>query len=182
MLATLSVLISFGSSDASRARKRLPGKDYSLLMLNQFTASLTENVVRLRAGPSDQLTPMEKLLPSVKLATSAETMAQSIVTNKYAGVTSWVEAIYIRNLAEKYISREKIPKKCYIGKKFFLQQNPFCILTPPNVKQLTARTRSMIEAGLYELWQQEFIGLATSPRVQGPDPRSSWRIRHLRRR
>lgn len=110
---------------------------------------------------------MHKLLPSAKVAPVATVMAPSIVSNKCVGVANWPDLLNIRNQAVAYISKEMIPKKCYIGEELILRQNIYFVLTSPSIKQLTASAHLMMESGLYSMWEREFFGLTASPRVPG---------------
>lgn len=135
--------------------------------------------IPLTGESPEDLYKFEYLLQQSYVVTSAEFDSKLAGgtgdKGKYATITDWGVAIHTANHAQAYIkslnieeqpSRKKNLHKCYIGKELSFPKQMYYGFGPPRSSEVAGKFQIFVEAGVVDLWVNEFTGLATSLRVQ----------------
>lgn len=93
-----------------------------------------------------------------------ETLA---LTSHRAYLAVWPVTIYAATRANEVLWRAgNSNKRCYIGEELFFDQNTFISMSAFTNTRLPKIMKVLMESGIFLLWYKEYVGIATSHRVQ----------------
>lgn len=147
--------------------KDLVDSGYSIIYSRQIWLDSDRNSAKIY-----NKTSLQKLLNSAIIA--GDFMYELCYGYKRTYLHIWNIALRIAILArenlqkkkEGYNSRMGNQKDCYVGKEFVEEGPAFYAFLPPFNQKVSEIFQKFFEAGVYNLWQQEYIGLMHSNKVQ----------------
>lgn len=159
---------------------QLEKNNFTLLYDSQFRLDMIKSVVEFNRNGNYSpaiVNILDNLLKSAKLSTSQGAFTEMMVSGveKYASVNDWAATIYIarkllRSIADSNsgatTKRTRHRKQCYIGKEMACPEYFYVGFAPPESSRLARKFQWIVDSGIGDLWSREFIGIATSSRVQ----------------
>lgn len=109
-----------------------------------------------------------QLLDKARVATSENQFVNDIALEEgTASVLFWSIAMKYANLGNKVIDDQKIRnRRCYVGKELRFTSNPYFVFTGRDKQRLSTAYLNIFQAGFFQLWYKEWIGLGVARRVQ----------------
>lgn len=164
-----SVVVSPPKEERMTRVEQLPENGYGLLFHRPSLLLVIQDLAKA-SGPADHGAILMPMMASAVVANSDKEVPKVMVSSgKFATISVWTGTILNLMWAKEYIKAYKVPtlKRCYLGKEGFFKQNMFMVVTRPNSNILASIVEIMMESGIYKMWYNEHIGLATSNKVQG---------------
>lgn len=144
-------------------------RNYSLVLMSEAYALQLRDPLRMR-GLFDRMNFLKTLVDSAAVMESQRKLFKKLVnpSKKVALFSTWGSAIEGLSRAEEYIRDHRLRNlHCYLGQELVLNQNVFIIVaTPRRMDSVGGIVQVMMEAGFFNVWYKEYVGISTSPKVQ----------------
>lgn len=163
--------------DAMTRFQHLVDHNYTLVLPDLAQIFFTGAVSHFHKSQSRMGKLLKKLLSNVIISEEEmlyETLS-SDVEQKLVTATIW-PALHTVMWAQKLSLGKTTPKvsrnpvKCYVGEELVKIGENFFVFLPPKNSRLVLGMRRLVEAGIYQRWDQEQHGLLHSGRVQDRVP------------
>lgn len=142
---------------------------------------INRNIVNLRkTGFADQdLDVIARLLETAKSYGFKEYYDALVQTSQVSSLLRWSHAMMVAFRLNDVISVSKsnvkiARKTCQVGKKMFNGGELFLMFSPPGSLRMGRMFQRVLQAGIFQRWNQELDGMSYSSRVQDHARVKSW--------
>lgn len=151
--------------------EELLGNNWSLVFGSQGSLRFARKSVfsSIDRGTDNFVARMEAVFNTANVVSSNDKVYEKLVHagQRLAFIHLWFITVNTANKGNNLIKKNTFKnQKCYIGNELRFKNVPHFVFTGLHRMQMSTTYRQLVETGFYRIWQKEFVGVATSSRVQ----------------